>query len=131
VEAYRHYIVEAQGHQIRVSYKEHRAAGKVAKKCLVPLEDLLVFFNLPACAIVMPTAALKLLEGLDLDVNISGARKCVTAIESGCSTVRVRCIANKFDFVGNRYEYSKLFLLLRCLSVPEASKTGHLRRSQT
>ena len=41
---------------------------KLANRCSVPVEDLIVFLNVPDCAIIMPTNALKLLEWLDLDV---------------------------------------------------------------
>ena len=68
MKTYGNYIVMAHGHRIRVSYREQCAAVKLADRCSVPIEDLLVFLNVPDCGIVMPTAALKLLEGLDLKV---------------------------------------------------------------
>ena len=69
MKTYRQYIVEAQGHQIRVSYKEHRAAVKLAKKFSVPFEDLLAFLNVPHCALILPTAEIKMLDGFDLNVT--------------------------------------------------------------
>ena len=69
MKTYRQYIVEAQGHQIRVSYKEHRAAVKLAKKFSVPFEDLLAFLNVPNCALILPTAEIKMLDGFDLNVT--------------------------------------------------------------
>jgi hypothetical protein len=64
-----YHIVEAQGHQIRVSYKERRAAVNLAKECSVPFEDLLVFLQVPDCVLVMPTTAINLLGRLELEVT--------------------------------------------------------------
>jgi hypothetical protein len=64
-----HYLIEAQGHQFPVSYKERHAAVKLAKDFSVPFEDLLAFLSVPNCAVIMPTAALKALNGFDVNVT--------------------------------------------------------------
>jgi hypothetical protein len=40
----------------------------LASACSVPVEDLIVFFNVPNCAVIMWDNAVKMLKDLELDV---------------------------------------------------------------